>query len=202
MKKNLRIAVTGGIGSGKSLASDYFENQGYPVIRADILAKELMLTDTSVRRAIIKEFGSESFTNEHLNTEYLSQNVFSSKENIKKINSIVHPVTIKKIEQLSKTYFKNQKSIVFVESALVFEAKIRDEFDYVVLIYSDEKSRIERVIVRDHVSEEKVKQIMTNQIADEKKKKLADFVIENNGTVPQLESKCGFVLSVLQSLMK
>lgn len=200
MKKKLKIAITGGIGSGKSLASDFFEQQGFPLIRADILAKELMMNDPSIRKIIIKEFGSESFVNGNLNTKYLSQNVFSSNSRLKKLNSIVHPVTVNKIKELTRSYFKNHK-IVFVESALVFEAGIRDEFDHVILICSDENLRIDRVVTRDAVTEEKVRSIIANQLPDEKKKKLADFIIENNGTLSGFESKCRFVLTVIQSLV-
>ncbi len=199
MNKNLKIAITGGIGSGKSLAGYFFESQGYPVIRADVLAKELMQSDPSVREKIVKEFGKDSFTENSLNSDYLRKNIFHSKENLERINAIVHPVTIKKIEQLSKIFFKDHK-IVFIESALVYEAKLSKAFDYVLLIKSEEKIRFDRVIARDDVNEENVKRIMANQISDDKKKKLADFVIENNGTVSDLESKCRFILSVLQSL--
>ena len=201
MKKNISIAITGGIGSGKSLASDFFEQKGFPLIRADILAKELMKSDLSIRKSIIKEFGNESFANENLNVEYLSKKVFSNATNVKKINSIVHPVTIKKIKELTRSYFKNH-NIVFVESALVFEAAIRDEFDHVILICADENLRVNRVLTRDGVTEQKVKSIIANQLPDEKKKKLADFIIENNGTVADFESKCKFILTVIQSLVK
>ncbi len=201
MKKNLSIAVTGGIGSGKSLASDFFERQGYPLIKADILAKELMQNDPFIRKNIIKEFGYESFRDNNLNVEYLSRNVFGNKENLKKINSIVHPVTIKNIQQLSRSYFKNN-DIVFVESALVFEAGIGYEFDYIILICSDENLRIDRVVTRDGLKEENVRSVIDNQLPDEKKKKLADFIIENNGTLSEFESKCRFVLTIIQSLIK
>lgn len=201
MKKNLSVAITGGIGSGKSLASDFIERQGFPIIRADILAKELMKNDPTLRKEIIKEFGVESFIDGKLNTEFLSKNVFNDQKKLKKINSIVHPVTIRKIQELVKSYFKNHK-IVFVESALVFEAKIREEFDHVILICSDETIRIDRVVARDGATEKKVKSIISNQLPDEKKRKLADFVIDNNGTVEELYSKCQFILNVIQSLVK
>src|SRR3989339_1155360 len=119
MKKKLKIAITGGIGSGKSSVSKIIESFGFPVIKADDLAKELMLKDESVKKKIIKTFGKESFTEKGINTKYLAENVFNSKDKVDKINSIIHPVTIRKIEVISKELFEKH-DLVFVESALVY----------------------------------------------------------------------------------
>jgi len=107
MKKKLKIAITGGIGSGKSSVSKIVESFGFPVIKADDVAKELMMKDESIKKKIIKTFGKESFTEKGINTKYLAENVFSSKDKVGKINSIIHPPTIKKIEEISKKLLKN-----------------------------------------------------------------------------------------------
>ncbi|MEW6702408.1 MAG: dephospho-CoA kinase [Bacteroidota bacterium] len=204
MKQNLKIAITGGIGSGKSLVSNFVESCGYPVIKSDDIAKELMLKDESVKKNIIKAFGRESYNENGLNTKYLSQHVFCDPpeaERIEKINSIVHPPTIKKIEELSNKFFETHK-IVFIESALVYEAKIQKMFDFVVLIYSEERIRIQRAMERNKVSEEVIRKRMVFQIPDYKKKERAHFVIENNSTISELEKRTQFILNLLQSLVK
>ena len=89
MKKKLKIAITGGIGSGKSSVSKIIESLGFPVIKADDVAKELMLKNGSIKKKIIKLFGKESFTEKGINTKYLADNVFSNKEKVGKINSII-----------------------------------------------------------------------------------------------------------------
>ncbi|MDH7605845.1 MAG: dephospho-CoA kinase, partial [Melioribacter sp.] len=138
-------------------------------------------------------------SNGKLNTKYLAEKVFSSKENVEKINSIVHPFTIKKnLEQAKKEFQKSD--IVFIESPLIYEAKIQKYFDYVILIYSDEQSRIKRVMERDKVTEEKVRQRMQFQIPDEKKKDWVDFVIENNSNIEELKNRLNFVMQLIKSI--
>jgi len=200
MKKKLRVAITGGIGSGKSLVSGFFEKAGYPVIKTDVIAKELMQTNEQVKKKLIKSFGSEVFSNEILNTKFLADEVFSNPEKLIVINAIVHPPTIKIIESLFRKFFENH-DIVFVESALVFEAKMSRMFDHVILIYSDEIIRIKRVVDRDNTTEEKVKDRMQFQINDEQKKDIAHITIENNSTIEELEKRCKFIIDILNALL-
>ena len=198
MKKKLKIAITGGIGSGKSSVSKIVESLGFPVIKADDLAKELMLKDESIKKKIIITFGQESFTEKGINTKYLAENVFSKKEKVAKINSIIHPPTIKKIEEISKKLFEKH-NLVFVESALVFEAKIQKLFDYVILIYADEEIRIARKMENDGMKEIDIEKRMSFQIPDEKKTDRAHFVIDNNSTKEELESRTKFVIELLKA---
>ena len=199
MEKKLLIGITGGIGSGKSIVSSILESMGYCVLKSDLTAKEIMQSNEEVKKKIIEAFGKEAYSDGKLNTKYLAEKVFSSKENVEKINSIVHPFTIKKnLEQAEKEFRKSD--IVFIESPLIFEANIQKYFDYVILIYSDEQSRIKRVMERDKVTEEKVRQRMQFQIPDEKKKDWADFVIENNSNIEELKKRVNFVLQLIKSI--
>ena len=198
MKKKLKIAITGGIGSGKSSVSKIVESFGFPVIKADDVAKELMLKDESVKKKIIKSFGKESFTEKGINTKYLADNVFSNKDKVEKINSIIHPPTIKKIEEISKKLFEKH-NLVFVESALVYEAKIQKLFDYVILIYAEEEIRIARKIENDSMKRLDVEKRMSFQILDEKKTDRAHFVIDNNSTFDKLESRTKFVIELIKA---
>jgi len=199
MEKKLLIGITGGIGSGKSIVSSILESMGYCVLKSDLTAKEIMQSNEEVKKKIIEAFGKEAYSDGKLNTKYLAEKVFSSKENVEKINSIVHPFTIKKnLEQAEKEFRKSD--IVFIESPLIFEANIQKYFDYVILIYSDEQSRIKRVMERDKVTEKKVRQRMQFQIPDEKKKDWADFVIENNSNIEELKKRVNFVLQLIKSI--
>ena len=197
--KKIKIAITGGIGSGKSLVSDYLEKKGFPVLRADLIAKELMAQDVQIKKKLIEEFGEESYSDDKLNTKYLAANVFTNEENVQKINSIVHPPVMKKIDELTKEIFKNN-DIVFIESALVYEANLEDFFDYVMLVLADEKIRIARIISREKVTEEQVRVRMQFQIPDEEKKDDADFVLDNNTTLQELESRVEFLLILVRQL--
>ncbi|MBI3124139.1 MAG: dephospho-CoA kinase [Ignavibacteriales bacterium] len=197
--KKIKVAITGGIGSGKSSVSDYLEKKGHSVLRADLIAKELMAQDAQIKKKLIEEFGEESYSNDKLNTQYLAANVFSKEENVQKINSIVHPPVLEKIDQLAKEIFKNQ-DIVFIETALVYEANLEDFFDYVLLVLADEKTRIERIINREKVTEEQVRARMQYQIPDEEKKDDADFVLDNNTTLQELENRVEFLLILIRQL--
>lgn len=195
----MKIAITGGIGSGKSLVSEYVVKLGYDVISADKIAKEILMSDDSVKSKIIKSFGNESYNENGLDTKYIAEKVFSDPANVKKINSFVHPPTIKKIESESAEILKSKK-IVFIESALVYEANLENLFDYVLLVTADDNLRIERVMKRDNVEKEDVEMRMENQLSEKEKRGLADFVIDNNSTIKDLESKVKFFLNLFESM--
>ncbi|MDQ7816978.1 MAG: dephospho-CoA kinase [Melioribacteraceae bacterium] len=199
MKKITRIGITGGIGSGKSLVSGLIEENGFKVLRSDIIAKELITKDENLKKKVIKTFGTNAVISGRLNTKFLAEKIFSSKKNVEKINAIVHPPTIKRIEELINIEASKSK-IIFVESALIYEAKIQKMFDYIILVYSDPKLRIERVVKRDKVEEADVLKRMKFQSEDEKKKGKADFVIENNSTLENLKNNTAFVLGFINSL--
>lgn len=195
----MKIAITGGIGSGKSLVSDYVSKLGYDVISADKIAKEILMTDESVKSKIIKAFGKDSYNKDGLNTKYIAEKVFVNPENVKKINSFVHPPTIARIEKEAAEILKSKK-IVFIESALVYEANLEDLFDHVLLVTADENIRIERVIARDNVKKEDVVMRMQNQIPEKEKRGLADFVIDNNSSFEDLQNKVKFFVTLFESM--
>lgn len=197
--KKLKIAVTGGIGSGKSSLCKLFINRGYAVFSSDAVAKEIMVLDEGVKKKIIKHFGKESYSDNKLNTEYLSKKVFSDPEKTALINSIVHPATTGAIQKRIEKEFE-KKDIVFVESALVYEAKIHKNFDYVILVYSTDEEKISRVAKRDKVTPESILARMANQIPDDKKKLKADFVINNDSSVNELVKRGEFILKILESI--
>lgn len=199
MNKQIRIAITGGIGSGKSTVVNFIKEKGYTVIEADPLAKKIMETDKQIINKIKRQFGDEVYINNKLNTKYLAEKVFSNNENVKIINSIVHPVVIKTINEMFENEFKDEY-IIFVEAALIYEAKIEKYFDYVVVVYSDLENRINRIKQRDNSNEDEITRRMENQLSDEEKKKKADFVIYNNGSLEELKIKVNFLINLLNNL--
>lgn len=190
----LKIAVTGGIGSGKSVFCKMLEAKGFLVIKADPLAKELINSDARIRKAIIKIFGNEVYPDGKLDSSYLAKKIFTDPGNVKKINSIVHPVVISKIEEALND---SKERAVFVEAALIFEAKMEKMFDHVVLVTANDEIRIERTIKRDGSSREEVIKRMQNQLPDEKKKGKSHYVFQNNGTIEELNGKVELLLKIL-----
>ncbi|MCK9209317.1 MAG: dephospho-CoA kinase [Ignavibacteriaceae bacterium] len=200
MKKLLKVAITGGIGSGKSTFADFLSAKGYPVIKADILAKKLYVTNEQLKRKIIAEFGNEVYPNGIFDRVALYQKAFINDEKIKLLNEIVHPVVIDEIKKIISRY--EEEEIVFVEAALIFEAKMENLFDYVVVITAEEYVRILRTAEREKIPDEEIKQRMKYQISDEAKKEKADFTFYNNGTIAELEQKANLLLQLILTQRK
>ena len=199
MPKKLKIAVTGGIGSGKSSVCEIFHSNGYPVLYADDISKEILSTNESVKEKIVKEFGNESFIEDKPNHKFLSESVFSDDKKVQKINSILHPPVIEKIVFLMEQELKQNK-MVFVEAALIYEAKMENLFDYVIVVTAPDETRIKRVMESKGLTKEEVINRMSKQIPQEKKKSLADFVIQNDKTKNELIDKTEFILKLLKTI--
>jgi len=199
LNRKLKIAVTGGIGSGKSLVCHYFESAGYLIINADSIAKNIMQNDPGVIDKIKKAFGNDVYTGNQLNKEFISKRIFSNKADLKKINSIVHPVTIQKINEIADNELL-LKNIVFVESALIFEAKREKYFDYILLVSAPLNMRINRIIARDNLRKSEIVSRMENQLDDDEKKKKAHFVINNDSDIDDLNNKAKLFLGVFENL--
>lgn len=172
------IGLTGGIGSGKSTVAKIFQILGIPCYFADDRAKWLMAKDPELVQEIKSNFGSESYLGDGtINRTFLSNTIFSDPEKVKKINSLVHPAVGKDF----LNWAGQQKSAyVLKEAALIFETESFRELDFVINVSSPLKERIARVLMRDsHRTEEQVNQIIDQQLPDEVKNQMADFIIKN-----------------------
>jgi dephospho-CoA kinase len=195
MNKKITIGITGSIGSGKSEFTKFAETSGYPVIRADDLSKEFLSNNPEVRQQVIKKFGKESYRNNLPDKKYLAEIVFNDPVKLRELERILHPLVIKKIENLKKEILKNHH-VLFVESALIYEADLENIFDYVVLVTADREVRLKRKMLQG-MPEEDFKKREMNQIPDEEKKKRADFIFENNTSIEDLRSKFNLLLKIL-----
>ncbi len=201
----LVIAITGGIGAGKSAAASIIAGAGWKVIDTDRRAKEIMTESHDVRRKLINAFGSEVYLDDgSLNREFLADKVFAgtkeARKNLDKLNSIVHPAVIDDMIDRLEELREDGEEMVFVESALVFESGIEEGFDYVVSVDAPEDVRIDRIIERSGISRSDAEQRMSGQISSEEKARRADFVIENAGTIDELRRTVESLLNILISL--
>lgn len=199
MSRNLKIGITGGIGSGKSVVADYILQMGFPVIKADDVAKEIMINDEEVKNKIIEAFGKSAYKGKGLNKKFLAETIFGDEENLAKMNSIVHPPTIKKIKD-SMYALLGSVQLVFVEAALLFESKMQHIFDYTILVTAEEEKRIERVMQRDDVTEDEVRARMKGQWQDSAKMDKADFILKNEGTIEEFHKNIDFILQLLKRI--
>lgn len=173
------VGVTGGIGSGKSTVCQVFSILGIPIYSADDRAKWLMANDPNLKKEISSQFGEKSFLEDgSLNRAFLAEEVFSDPEKVKKINALVHPA----VGEDFKNWTKEQSAPYLIkEAALLFESGSYKELDYIINVSSPLKIRVARVLLRDpHRSEDQVNHIIDQQMPDEQKNELADYVIKNN----------------------
>lgn len=179
------IGLTGGIGSGKTTVATMFQKLGIPVYIADDEAKKLMLTK-NIKQKVIDLFGDKAYTKNELNRSFISSKVFDDKHLLQSLNNIVHP----EVGKHFKKWLKSQKATYVVkEAAILFENDSYKKCFKNILVVADEKKRISRVQKRDETTADKISAIMSNQWPDEKKIKLADFVIENNSGLEELRAK-------------
>lgn len=195
MIKKISVGITGSIGSGKSAFTRLAEQSGFPVIKADDLSKEILAKNPEVKKQVIKKFGSEAYLNNQPNNKYLAQIVFSNPIKLRELERILHPLVIKEIEKQKKEIFKKH-NIIFVESALIYEADLEKLFDFVVLITAHRDIRLKRKLAQGMTEDDFIKREM-NQIPDEEKRKRADFIFLNDGSLDELKTRFNLLLTLL-----
>jgi dephospho-CoA kinase len=198
--KKIFVGVTGGIGSGKSLVCKYMNELGCIVFTADELAKKLYESNDRLRKKLKDEFGEDILDSTgKISLDLLKHRVFGNKSNVKRVNDIVHPFVINK---KMKMYNRVKKGIVITEAALIFESGFDKNLDYVVEVFSNQKTRIERVQKRNKFSVRKIKEIISMQIPESEKLRRADIVIYNNSTKSELKKRTVFLFNLLRNILE
>ena len=175
----LKIGITGGIGSGKTIISKVFEQLGIAHYAADNRAKNIVDKNTSVQKEIQKFFGSTVFDQQgNLNRGKVREIIFNDKSKLEELNSIIHPAVEKDFQQWLLLH--KEKKYILKEAAILFESGSFKNLDYIIAVVAPVDLRIERVIKRDALSREAVELIMKSQISDEEKIKRSNFVIVND----------------------
>ena len=184
-----KLGITGGIGSGKSTASSFFKKKGIFIIDADSEAKNLFTKNNNLTQRIITTFGPQVTINNQLNLKRLSELVFSSKSLQNQLNKIIWPeVSQLMIEAALKAEIEGLKLFI-VDAALLLEAGFIEFFNSILLITAYKPIRIERILNRKNIPEDQIEKRMALQMPESEKKKLAHHIIENNGTLSELNEK-------------
>jgi dephospho-CoA kinase len=177
----IKVGIAGGIGSGKTIICHVFKVLGIPVYNADLEAKLIMNKSDQVRLAVMQEFGDEAYSNGVLNRAFLAAQVFNDAAKLSQLNRIVHPAVIQAAEDWADA---QTAPYSLKEASILFESGSYKKVDYSILVTAPIEIRIARVMERDQVTREQVLARMNNQMSDEEKTKLADFVIINDGITP------------------
>ncbi len=178
----LKIGITGGIGSGKSTVCRVFKIIGIPIFEADQVAKQLLQTRSEIKEGLIHLFGKEVYSEDGtIDRKKLAGIIFNDDVQLRKMNALVHPVVRNEFQQ----WVKQQNSpYVIHEAAILFESGFYKMMDFTILVSAPEEERIQRVMQRDGVSEEQVKERLAKQWTDAERRKLAEKEIINDNKNP------------------
>ena len=189
------IAITGSIAWGKSTVSNYLKSKGYIVIDADKIGHEA-LDDDYVKEKLILAFGNEILEDNKINRQKLGELVFGNSSNLNVLNSIIHPEIRKKI--LEKIDKNNDKELIFIDVALLFEAKFDDLVDKIIVVYVDENTQLTRLMKRNSISKKEALSRIVSQMSPIEKAKLGDYTVNNNLDVINTYEQVDKVLSELK----
>lgn len=184
----IKIGLTGGIGSGKSVVAHLLETMRIPVYISDAESKKLTAENEEIKRELIGILGEELYKNGSLNKSLLASYIFSDPKHAQQVNQIIHPYVRLDFERWASKYICCE--FVALESAILIEAGFNNEVDTIVMVYAPEELRLQRVVERDSSPIELIRKRMQCQMSDEEKMEYADYIIYNDGVnplIPQLE---------------
>ena len=195
----LKIGLTGGIGSGKSEVSKFFNKWGAYIFDADQEAKAIIEENRIAQKEIIEEFGTDVVNKENkIEKKKLARIAFQDDFHQSKLNTIVHPYVFKKIDETFEKITKEDKNKIFVvDAALIYESGADTHMDYVILVKSLLRYRTQRVLNNGKMSRDDFMKRVDLQWSDEDKEHLADYVIQNNADINTLEKESKKIFKTL-----
>ena len=192
----MKVGLTGGIGAGKSTVADLFSQKGAVVIRSDELARQVIEPQTPGFEQVVARFGKEFVNSEgYIDRAKLAQVVFHDDAALKDLENIIHPLVRNKTNQIIEQ--QTAETIIVNEIPLLLEKKMESLFDFLVIVISSEKTRLERLTQRG-LKKDQVIARMAKQVCDEDRKAAADFLIVNDGNLDQLEADVEKIWQTLQ----
>ena len=180
----LKVALTGGIGSGKSLVGEYLEELGAVVIDSDELARSVIERGSPGYEEVLAVFGDEILSEGEIDRKKLAARVFSDEPALKQLEAIIHPRVRETAEKLTRNL--GADAIVVNQIPLLFETDGAKRFDYVITVECAEGIRVERLKDRG-MKEYEISKRMQAQASDEQRASIADFVLKNEGSIDQLQ---------------
>lgn len=195
----IRIAITGNIASGKSTVQKILADLSYAVLDTDEIGHEVLI---KFKDELIKLFNDSDITNTDgsISRTKLASVVFKDKELKNKLEKFSHPIIR---EEIIKFFENNsEKDLCFVGIPLLFEAHMENLFDKIILVYTNDEIREKRLILRNNYTPEQARNRMDCQMPQDKKKELADYIIENNTNLEELNEKVKMLLSIFSERNK
>jgi dephospho-CoA kinase len=189
------VGLTGGIGSGKTTVAKLFQNfDTVAVYIADVEAKKIMNSSDVIRTKIIAAFGKRTYKDNQLDRSYLASIVFNNKEKLHILNNIVHPEVESNFQEFVQLHKK--KTYIIYESAILFESRSQQQFNFVISVFLALEERVKRVVKRDHSSKQEVLDRIAYQWKEDKKLLLSNYLIRNQ-SLQETEASVKEIHSIL-----
>ena len=189
------IGLTGGIGSGKSAAANFFIELGIDVIDADDISKNVLTENNKAKKAFIEKFGDHYIQNNKIDREALREDIFKDKIKRKTLESIVHPAVR---EEILKFINDSDSIYKIVMVPLIVETNSADFYDKIIVVDCENNLQIERASSRDNQTKKNIINIISNQASREERLKIADFIISNNSNLEHLKNS---VIKIHQKIL-
>jgi len=181
------IGLTGGIGTGKSTVSNLLEVHGFKIVDADVASREAVEKDSEGLQQVKQVFGDKAVDqNGEMDRKYIGEIVFNDAKKRKELNQIIHPI-VREIMNEQKEQYLSEGYNVIMDIPLLFENNLQDTVDETWLVYASESIQVERLMERNDLSQEEAKARVYSQISIDKKRRMADHVIDNRGTLLELK---------------
>src|SRR6056297_3398049 len=183
----IKVGITGGIGSGKTMVCRIFQELGMPVFYADDEAKKILDKDTDVKKELKRLFGEDIYTKTGINKTRLASIIFNDSATLKQVNEIIHP----KVREYFNKWSQEHSDFPYIieEAAILFESGAFKDMDINIIVSAPEELKIQRIMERDKIDRQSVVDRMKNQMGEREKMKMADLVIVNDGNqmiIPQI----------------
>lgn len=187
----MTVGLTGGIASGKSLVAGELERLGARIVDADLVAREVVRPGTRAHGEIVEAFGpGVLLENGEIDRKTLGSIVFSDPVKLQRLNAITHPAIRERIRELVSGIERDDpEALIVVDAALLIEGGLYREMSRVIVVYADERNRIERLVKRDGLTPEEAKKRIACQMPLKEKREYADYVIDNNGEAKETLEK-------------
>lgn len=197
----LKVGITGGIGSGKSTVTNMIRNMCFPIVDADIVAKEIFILYPEVLSQIKQEFGCVFFSEDgKLMRKEFGNYIFKSEDRRKKLENIMMPFIISEIHLRIKKHEENNCKLCFLDAPTLIENNLHTIMDQIILVWVSTEVQIQRVISRDTLKIDEAMDRIKAQMPIDEKKKFADFIIDNEGSLENTKLQLDFIIAELERL--
>jgi dephospho-CoA kinase len=198
----LKVALTGGAGTGKTTVLRMFKELGAPIIEADKIAREVVAPGQPAYEELRRAYGPEFFQEDgELNRSRMASLVFADPEARCALERIVHPWMIRGIQTRLEEYARQGEALALVECAVLFECGIQDGYDRIIVVYAEPEEQVQRLSARDHREPGEISGILQAQMPMSEKVARADFVVDNRGSLENTRRQVENIWAQLQKII-